>query len=56
MGRIEAVPDRKKNVLYVRGMWWEGGIRQTKKLSAALDKALANFGKFNDCRDVEKLM
>ena len=56
VGRIEAVPDRKKNVLYVRGMWWEGGIRQTKKLSAALDKALANFGKFNDCRDVEKLM
>ncbi|MBO4617121.1 MAG: YcaQ family DNA glycosylase [Lachnospiraceae bacterium] len=56
VGRIEAVPDRKKNVLYVRGMWWEGGIRQTKKLGAALEKALESFGKFNDCREVEKLM
>lgn len=33
----------------VKGLWWEDGIRQTKKLSAALERTLKNFAKFNDC-------
>lgn len=33
----------------VKGLWWEDGIRQTKKLSAALERTLKIFAKFNDC-------
>ena len=49
VGRIEAIPDRKEGILRVKGLWWEDGIRQTKKLSAALERTLKNFAKFNDC-------
>ncbi|MCR5093866.1 MAG: winged helix DNA-binding domain-containing protein [Lachnospiraceae bacterium] len=52
VGRIEAVPDKKRGILCVKGLWWEPGIRQTKKLTAALDRTLKNFGKFNDCSEV----
>ena len=49
VGRIEAVPDRKKRILVVKGLWWEPGIRQTQKMKTALEKSLINFAKFNDC-------
>ncbi len=52
VGRIEAVPDRKKRVLEVRGLWWEQGVRQTKKMNAALEKTLTGFAKFNDCENM----
>ena len=52
VGRIEAVPDRKESVLRVKGLWWETGIRRTKTLNAALERALGNFAKFNDCKSV----
>ena len=53
VGRIEAVPDRKEKILRVRGLWWEPGVRQTKKLNAALERSLRKFGKFNACQDIE---
>ncbi|MCR4642387.1 MAG: winged helix DNA-binding domain-containing protein [Lachnospiraceae bacterium] len=52
-GRIEAVPDRKTGVLAVRNVWWEDGIRQTKKLYSALERTVKNFAKFNDCKEIE---
>ena len=52
VGRIEAVSDRKQGVLNVRGLWWEKGVRQSKKLNAALERTLKNFAKFNDCQSV----
>ena len=52
VGRIEAVPDRKNSVLEVRGLWLEPGIRQTKKQNKALERALLNFAKFNDCKSI----
>ena len=52
VGRIEAVPDRKEKVLMVKGLWWEPGIRQTKKLNKELDKTLIRFARFNDCEGV----
>ena len=52
VGRIEAVPDRKNKVLEVRGLWWEQGVRQTKKMNAALEKTLTGFAKFNDCENM----
>lgn len=53
VGRIEAVADRKEKVLRVKGLWWEPGVRQTKKLEAALDQALKRFCKFNECKEVK---
>ncbi len=53
VGRIEAVPDRKERILQVKGLWWESGVRQTKALSSALERTLAGFAKFNDCKTVE---
>ncbi len=53
VGRIEAVADRKENILRVKGLWWEPGIRQTKKLHAALARTLQNFAKFNNCREIK---
>ena len=52
VGRIEAVPDRKGKVLMVKGLWWEPGIRQTKKLNIELEKTLIRFAAFNDCDGV----
>lgn len=49
VGRIEAVADRKERMLRVKGLWWEPGIRCTKTLDSALERALSTFAKFNDC-------
>ena len=52
VGRIEAVPDRREGILQVKGLWWEPGIRQTKVLNFALERALRSFAKFNDCKTI----
>ena len=52
VGRIEAVPNRQEKVLMVKGLWWEPGIRQTKKLNKELEKTLIRFAGFNDCEGV----
>ena len=53
VGRLEAVPDRREHVLQVKGLWWEPGVRQTKKLSTALEQALRRFAAFNNCQGME---
>ena len=53
VGRIEAVPDRKKGVLSVKGLWWEEGVSVTKNMGAKLKNTLKRFASFNDCLDVE---
>lgn len=52
VGRIEAVPDRKEGILQVKGLWWEPGVRRTKTMDRALERALVNFAGFNDCYNV----
>ena len=52
VGRIEVIPDRKEHILNVKGLWWEPDVRVTKKISAALDRTLREFGRFNDCKSV----
>ena len=52
-GRIDTAVDRKRNVLRVNGVWWEPGVRQTKKLSAELERTLNRFSSFNGCREFE---
>jgi uncharacterized protein YcaQ len=53
VGRIDSAADRREKVLRVRGLWWEPGVRQTKKLQAALDRTLRSFAKFNGCNEIE---
>ena len=53
VGRIEAVPERKEQILQVKGLWWEPEVRQTKKLQRELEKTLNAFSRFNGCRDFE---
>lgn len=53
VGRIEAIPDRAEHILHVKGLWWEDGVRLTKKLNADLNKMLMTFGRFNDCESYE---
>lgn len=54
VGRIETVADCKEHILRVKNIWWEPGIRQTKKLEAALERALKNFCRFNECNEVSR--
>ena len=49
IGRIEPKADRKTNILTVRNLWLEDGVRKTKKLSAQIDRAVQRFAKFNGC-------
>ena len=53
-GRIEAVANRKEAVLEVRNLWFDPGVRQTKKLASAIDGAIARLAAFNDCGAVER--
>ena len=52
IGRIEATADRKKNLLTVKNVWYEPGVRHTKKLGRALDSAIQRLARFNDCGQV----
>ena len=53
VGRIEAIPDRKTHILHVKGLWWEDGVRLTKKLNAELEKTLKAFCRFNECESYD---
>ena len=53
-GRIEAAADRKAETLVVKNVWYEPGIRQTKKLNAAVDAAVRRLAKFNGCSRIER--
>ena len=54
VGRIEAAADRKSGTLAVRNEWFEPGVRQTKRLAAALDGAIGRLAKFNGCVPAER--
>ena len=55
VGRVEAASDRKAGILQVKGLWWEPGIRRTKTLDAALERALRRLAAFNDCPEVRRV-
>ena len=52
VGRIEIAADHKEQILHVKNVWWESGIKSTKQLEAALNKTLNAFCRFNDCEEV----
>ena len=52
-GRIEAVCDRKSSRLTVKNIWFEDGVRVTKKLKQDLLRCLERFRKFNDMETMD---
>ena len=54
VGRIEAAADRKTGTLVVRHVWYEEGVRQTKKLASALDGAVERLARLNGCGLTER--
>ena len=55
IGRIEAAADRKSGTLLVKNIWFEPGVRPTKRVQTAIDRALRRFARFNACTEVERL-
>ena len=55
VGRVDSAADRKEKVLLVKGLWWETGVRVTKKLEATLARTLQRFAEFNQCRKIEEV-
>ena len=49
IGRIDTAADRKNGALAVKGLWWEPGVRETKKLKETLERTLTRFARFNGC-------
>ena len=49
IGRIEPKADRKTKTLTVSGIWFEPGVRQTKKMAGLIDRAVGRLAKLNDC-------
>ena len=52
IGRIESAVDRKTETLVVKNLWYEGNIRQTKKMRTAMEGAICRFAIFNDCKSI----
>ena len=50
VGRIEPKADRKAGTLAVSRIWLEPGVRQTKKLTAQIDRAVQRLARANGCR------
>ena len=51
-GRVEAVANREKQVLEIRHIWLEPGVRRTKALERAMESAFRRLARFNGCREV----
>ncbi len=52
VGRAELICDRKRKSLHVNNVWFEDGVKNTKKLSSRLDVCFKRFSKFNECDTV----
>ena len=52
IGRVEPVPDRKTNTLIIKNIWYEEGIKLTKKLQASVNTCLNRFAKFHNCENI----
>lgn len=52
IGRIEMVVDKKEKTLIVKSIWYEEGVRKTKKLIAEIEQCIKRFSKFNECKNI----
>ncbi len=53
VGRIEMAADYKGGTLRVKNIWLEPGVRLSKRLQSAIERALTRFSSFNGCTSVE---
>ena len=49
IGRVEAACDRKNKTFVVKNIWYEAGVKPTKKLDAAVAGCLKRLALFNGC-------
>lgn len=52
IGRIKVVADRKAMCLTVKNIWFEEGVKQTKKLLSEIERCAKRFAGFNECKCV----
>lgn len=52
-GRVDVKADRKRGVLRVLGLWWEPGVRQSKKRHESLERELGRLGRFCGAPEVQ---
>lgn len=52
IGRLEAVADRKSCTLTVKNIWYEDGVKRTKKLLNAVEECIKRFSEFNECTEI----
>ena len=52
IGRIDASADRKSGALMIKNVWFENGVRQTKKLNHELDKTIHRLAKLNGMEQI----
>ena len=55
IGRVEAIRDREEQTLVIKNIWYETGVKRTKKLEAEIDKCFQKFADFNECQRVTRL-
>ncbi len=49
IGRIEPKADRKTNTLTITNLWFEPGVRRSKRVDMQIDKAVHRLAVFNGC-------
>lgn len=52
IGRAEVIAERKTGTLVVKNIWYENGVKQTKRLRLALDNCFQKFALFNGCETI----
>ena len=56
IGRIEAVSQTKTGVLQVKNIWYEEGVRKTKKLDHSIAMRIKKLAKFNECHTIQNTL
>ena len=46
----------KEKKLTVKNIWYEPGVRKTKKLESAMDNGIQRLARFNECDAAEGLL
>lgn len=52
VGRVEPVARYQAGVLEIKRIWYEEGVRPTKKLDGAIQRAVRRFARFNQCGEI----
>ena len=50
LGRLEPVCDRRGQVMRLRGLWWEEGVRPDYAVKEAVREGLSRLADFNGCK------